>query len=107
MIGAVTVATSALTAIRSIRAIHSIEAPVPDFSHRLDGQASVLKMPALNELTMQSSPGRWIVIQLDTGEVDLCGLEPSEGARLFWEMVRLHFQAQFSGPLTADRQQAS
>jgi hypothetical protein len=41
-----------------------------------------------NTFTMQASTGQKIVVHTDTGEVDLCGLEPSEGARLFWDAVR-------------------
>ena len=41
----------------------------------------------IDTLTMAASTGQRIVIHLATGEVDLCGLTPSEGARLFWEAV--------------------
>jgi hypothetical protein len=45
-----------------------------------------------NTLTMAASTGAAkIVIHLDTGEVDLLGLEPSEGARLFWKIVEEQF----------------
>ena len=37
----------------------------------------------VDTLTILASTGQRIVIHTDTGEVDLCGLEPSEGARVF------------------------
>jgi hypothetical protein len=43
--------------------------------------------PPRDTLTMQAANGQKIIIHLATGEVDLCGLTPSEGARLFWDTV--------------------
>jgi hypothetical protein len=44
----------------------------------------------IDTLTMAASTGQRIISHLATGEVDLCGLTPSEGARLFWEAVTRH-----------------
>jgi hypothetical protein len=44
----------------------------------------------VDTITMQAANGQRIVIHLATGEVDLCGLTPSEGARLFWDAVQRH-----------------
>lgn len=50
-------------------------------------------LPPPDTLTMMASNGQKIVVHLDTGEVDLCGLTPSTGARLFWQSVALHYRS--------------
>jgi hypothetical protein len=56
-----------------------------------NAHAAVANMAPTNTVTMRASTGQRIIIHLDTGEVDLCGLEVSEGARLFWEAVQRSF----------------
>ena len=85
-----TVATLASTASRSIPATRSIEARM-DISQPLNEAHRLVDLRP-DTLTMMASSGQKIIVHLDSGEVDLCGLKPSEGARLFWQAVALHYR---------------